>query len=120
MPESPHWLVRKQPRGALERASRAMQRLGHPPVASLPEVSLEMHRKSMGDLFSPALLPITVIVTVAYFLQITSYYFILKWVPKIVADTGFSAASAGDVLVFANIGAIAGAAVLCFLKHQKA
>jgi benzoate transport len=115
VPESPHWLVRKQPRGALERASRAMQRLGHPPVDALPEVSMEMRRKSMGDLFSPSLLPITAIVTVAYFLQITSYYFILKWVPKIVADLGFSAASAGNVLVFANIGGAVGGAILGLL-----
>lgn len=115
VPESPHWLVRRQPAGALEKTNRALKRLGHECVSILPEIKEKTRKISMGDLFAPGLLSITVIVTLAYFLQITSYYFILKWVPKIVADLGFSAASAGNVLVFANIGGAVGGGILGLL-----
>ena len=33
----------------------------------------------------------TIVVTLAYFFHITTFYFILKWIPKIVVDMGFAA-----------------------------
>ncbi len=115
VPESVHWLVRKQPRGALERTNMALKRMGHAPVEALPTVAPEVRKKSMGDLFSPDLIGTTSIVTLAYFLQIISFYFVLKWVPKVVADMGFSAASAGRVLVCANVGGALGGTVFGLL-----
>ena len=56
-------------------------------------------------------LAVTLLATSAYFLHMLSFYFILKWTPKIVADMGFAASSAGGVLTWANFGgAIGGAA----------
>jgi MFS family permease len=115
VPESVHWLVRKQPKDALKKANAALIRMGHKPVDALPEVAPEARKKSMKDLFSPGLAGITTIVTAAYFLHITTYYFILKWVPKVVADMGFAVSSAGNVLVCANIGGAVGGAIFGFL-----
>ena len=114
-PESVHWLVRKQPKDALKKVNAAMRRMGHGPVDSLPEVTPEAQKKSMKDLFSPGLAGITTIVTAAYFLHVTTYYFILKWVPKIVADLGFSPSEATNVLTAANIGGVIGGILLSFL-----
>ena len=55
--------------------------------------------------------------TLAYFAHIITFYFILKWIPKIVVDMGFDAAHAGGVLVWANVGGAAGAVVLGSLTH---
>jgi MFS family permease len=38
LPESVHWLARKQPPGALEKINRAMARMGHPAATTLPVV----------------------------------------------------------------------------------
>jgi MFS family permease len=46
----------------------------------------------------------TLLVTLAYFGHITTFYFILKWTPKIVADMGFAPGLAAEVLVWANVG----------------
>jgi MFS family permease len=59
---------------------------------------------------------VTVLVTAAYFLHITTFYFILKWVPKIVVDMGFTPSSAAGVLVWANVGGATGGAVLGLLS----
>lgn len=115
VPESVHWLTRKQPVGALERINDTFRRLGHRAIAALPEISAVERRKSSADIFSPALIAITVILASAYFLHITTFYFILKWTPKIVADMGFAASTAGDVLVWANVGGALGGAVFGFL-----
>ena len=115
VPESIHWLIRKQPKNALEKTNAALRRMGHGPVDILPEVAPEMRKKSMSDLFSPGLARITLIVTVAYLLHVTTYFFILKWVPKVVADMGFAASSAGNILTCANIGGAVGGAVFGLL-----
>ena len=45
-----------------------------------------------------------------------TFYFMLKWVPKIVVDMGFTPSSAADVLVWANVGGATGGAVLGLLS----
>jgi MFS family permease len=115
VPESVHWLARKQPKGALEKINSAMARMGHPTSTALPTVTADVRRRSVSDIFGPGLLGVTVIVTLAYFFHITTFYFILKWVPKIVADFGFAASSAAGVLVWTNVGGAIGGAVLGLL-----
>jgi benzoate transport len=111
VPESVHWLTRKQPEGALDKINRTLTRMGHAVVAALPEVSAEVRRRSVGDIFTRGLIGITILVTAAYFLHITTFYFILKWVPKIVADMGFAASSAAGILVWTNVGGATGGAL---------
>ena len=40
--------------------------------------SADVRKRSIGDIFRGSLLPITVIVTIAYFFHITTFYFIVK------------------------------------------
>src|SRR5271170_6835819 len=116
VPESVSWLCRRQTTGALAGVNRSLSRMGHPPVAALPLVSAEARRRSVLDIFSPRLARVTILVTLAYFLHITTFYFILKWVPKIVVDMGFTPSSAAGVLVWANVGGATGGAVLGLLS----
>lgn len=115
VPESIHWLARKQPAGALEQINATLKRMGHDAVAALPEVKLEERKRSIGDIFSPQLVRITTLLTVAYFLHITTFYFIVKWIPEIVVRMGFDISQAGGVLVWTNVGGASGGAVLAFL-----
>jgi benzoate transport len=115
VPESIHWLVRKQPARALDKVNKTLKRLGHSAIAMLPELTKEVRKKSYGDLFSPALIRITIIVTVAYLLQIATYYFILKWIPKVVVNMGFSSADGSHMMMWANIGGFSGGIVFGLL-----
>jgi benzoate transport len=116
VPESISWLCRRQPAGALDGVNRTLRRMGHPPVAELPAISAEARKRSVFDILGPRFLRVTVLVTLAYFLHITTFYFILKWVPKIVVDMGFTPSSAAGVLVWANVGGATGGAVLGLLS----
>jgi benzoate transport len=118
VPESIHWLARKQPANALARINHSLKRLGHASVTSLPEVHESDRRKSVGDIFSPGLISVTLLVTAAYFLHIITFYFILKWTPKIVADMGFLPSAAGGVLTWANFGGALGGAVFGILTAR--
>lgn len=118
MPESVHWLARKQPKNALERINHTLQRFGHAPIAALPVVSAEVRKRSVEDVFRGSLLPITVLVTIAYFFHITTFYFIVKWVPTIVVDMGFAPSAAGQVLSWLNVGGATGGAVVGLLAMR--
>jgi benzoate transport len=118
VPESVHWLARKQPAGALEKLNRALTRMGHTPLTTLPEVPAEVRKRSVADIFAPEFIAGTVIVTLAYFFHIMTFYFIVKWVPKIVVDLGFAASSAAGVLVWTNVGGALGGAVFGLLTQR--
>jgi benzoate transport len=118
IPESVHWLTRHQPSGALERINHTLKRMGHAAVSALPTITQESGKRRVGDIFSPTLVATTIIVTAAYFLHVTSFYFLIKWVPKIVVDMGFVVSSAANVLVWTNVGGAAGGAVLGLLTMK--
>jgi len=118
MPESVHWLARKQPAGALEKINRTLKRLGHSTVAALPTVSAEARKRSIEDIFRAGFLPITLIVTLAYFFHITTFYFIVKWVPTLVVAKGFAASEAGNVLSWLNVGGATGGVVVGLLAMR--
>ena len=116
LPESVAYLADRQPKGALERINATLRRFGHASIEELPPPRVREAGISTWELFTPRLRRTTILLTGAYFLHIMTFYFILKWIPKIVADMGFSASTAGGVLVWANVGGLAGALLLGFLS----
>lgn len=118
VPESVDWLCRTQPPGALAQANRSLARLGYDPIEALPAPSAITSRGTRLGIFKPGQMRSTILVTLTYFLHITTFYFIIKWVPKIVVDMGFVPSAAAGVLVWANVGGAAGGAVLGLLTQR--
>ena len=118
LPETIPFLCQKQGPGALDKVNRALVRMGHATIAALPPRAAAGERRSIADIFRPALLATTLLVTLAYFTHIATFYFILKWVPKIVVDMGFAPAAAAGVLVWANVGGALGGALLGLLARR--
>ena len=110
--ESPAFLTDKQPQGALDSINRTFKRMGFTTIQALPELTEAEKAYSISDIFSPALLSKTVLITIAYFTHLATFYFILKWAPVIVVDMGFNPSSAAGVLVWANIGGAIGGGLL--------
>jgi benzoate transport len=118
VPESVHWLARKQPAGALDAINRALRRMGQTTVSGLPTIVADDRSRAERNIFAPGLLATTVIVTTAYFLHITSFYYILKWVPTIVVRMGFAASTAAGVLNWYMGGGALGSAIFGFLTMR--
>ena len=115
VPESISWLCQRQPAGALERVNRTLARMGHAAVSALPALTRESRASPFADIFRRGLVRTTVLATLAYALHIATFYYIVKWVPKIVVDMGYAQSSAADVLVWTNVGGATGGAVLGLL-----
>ncbi len=116
LPESIEYLSERRPPGALARINRTLERMGHGPLAALPEATPAA--SGIKLLISGRLMKVTTLLTVAYFAHIMTFYFILKWIPKLVADMGFHPAEAGGVLVWANVGGATGSIVLGLLTQK--
>ena len=117
-PESVAFLMQKRPPGALDRINRTLVKMGHPRVDALPDITPAPVGIPLAKLFGRPLIAATVLLTLAYLAHIMTFYFILKWVPKIVVDMGFAPSSAAGVLVWANIGGAAGALLLGLLTAR--
>lgn len=115
VPESVDYLAKKQPVNALARINQTLARMGHAALDALPRIDTGPAKASLAALFTPALVMTTLLVTIAYFGHITTFYFILKWTPKIVADMGFAPGLAAGVLVWANVGGAVGGALFGLL-----
>lgn len=115
VPETVHWLAKARPARAVENVNSTLARMGHAAVNALPERKPHEHKQSVVDIFSPRLIATTVIVTVAYFFHIMTFYFVLKWVPDIITRYGFDASNASNMIFWVSVGGACGGALLGFL-----
>lgn len=108
LPEPVGALLSRRPPDSLAKINRSLRALGHASITQLPPIERTTPRAGLTELFSPRLRRTTTLLTVGYFFHLMTFYFILKWVPKIVSDMGFSPSAAGGVLVWANVGGLIG------------
>jgi len=109
VPETISFLNRKRPAGALEQIQKTMRRLGHTAPEALPsEAEKESEVVGMKKLFSPSLRYITLLLCFAYFANVMTYYYFVKWLPTAVTDLGYTASQAAEVLGIASLGGILG------------
>ena len=120
VPESVAFLERARMSGALEKINRVLRRLGHAPVDALAAVAAMAERRTVMDILRPGLLATTLLVTFAYFAHITSFYFLLKWVPKIVVDLGYEPRAAAGALTWLSVGGATGGAIFGLIATRVA
>jgi len=113
LPESIAFLATKRPAGALAKINAILQRFDKAPLQQLPAAE-KAEAVGFSTLFGSKYVKITVLLSLAYIAHISTFYFVLKWVPKLVTDMGFTAAQGGSVLVWVNFGGLAGSFLLAF------
>jgi len=118
VPETISFLCHRRPAGALEKINLTMVRQGRPALTDLPPPDENKPGFSLTKLFAPGLAATTMLLTLTYFGHMMTFYFLVKWIPKIVADLGFAPALAGGVLVWANVGGAAGAVTMSLLTQR--
>ena len=115
LPESLDFLLGKQPKGALSRANRELERLGFEPLTELPPkvtVSASGSGASLLDVVRPPVLISAALACLGYFGFMVSQYFILNWMPALMVDVGYTDSGAISFSIITNIGAIFGCGVV--------
>ena len=120
LPESLDFLLGKQPRNALNRANRELERLGFEPLHELPPstASTGSDKASLLDVIRPPVLASAVLACLGYFGFMVSQYFILNWMPSLMVDVGYTDAGAISFSIIANIGAIIGCTTIGFFTAR--
>lgn len=118
LPETIAFLLYARPVGALDRINRSLRRMGKQQIAALPDLDERGARSRLSELFGPDLKPATLLLGGSYVFQIMTFYFLLKWIPKLVVDFGYPVTSAAHVLVWANVGGVIGSLVLSLMTQR--
>ena len=96
LPESPAYLIARQPPRALIRLNRVLDRLAQPRVTQLPPAPLR-NQVSYKVLFAPGMTAVTLRLAAVQILVVTSASYIASWLPQFVSDAGFPVATASLV-----------------------
>ncbi len=110
LPESIAFLCQSHRRNALSQVNQVLVRLRLSPVEALPELPKPKNEKQLNwlNLFKGNNLIATVCLSLMYLGHMMTFYFIVKWTPKIVVDMGYPAAQAGGVLIWVSVGGFLG------------
>ncbi len=118
VPETPDYYVTRRDPDALAKVNASLRKLALPLAAMMPPAPADADKPSVFDIFKPGLIRTTLLFTLGYSFHAITFYYILKWSPKIVADFGYSQPEAASVLVWANIGGATGGALFGFAMHR--
>jgi len=120
LPESPEFLLQKQPKGSLEKLNKILKKMGHPRMTELPPIAelAQVNRTGVTALFSKEYRTTTVLLWVGFCMAFGTLYFLLSWIPQLATNTGLTlefAIYSGAVL---NVGAFFGMVTLGFLADR--
>ena len=121
VPETLPFLMHRRPQRALSLINALLTSFGHPILSELPVQPEEHWHRTAGSLAQikqGGLGVSTSLLIGSYFGHMMSFYFLVKWIPKIVVDLGFDPANAGAVLVWTNVGGATGALAVSLLSQR--
>ncbi|MGI9323839.1 MAG: MFS transporter [Pseudomonadales bacterium] len=127
IPESLQFLCKKRPPGALDRVNSILIRLAREPVSTLPTVGEEQGDQEadtqhivqkMLALLAPQLRRSTLILWCAFFLCISTLYFMMSWVPKLIINLGYTPEAGNMAFATFNFGGVLGILSLGYLASR--
>ncbi|MDE2562460.1 MAG: MFS transporter [Sphingomonadales bacterium] len=119
VPETPAFFEARRPDGAVAKINRSLATFGLPAIGGLAPRPESGAQPRVTDILSnPKLRPVTLLLAFGYMFHTITFYFVLKWAVKIVADAGFTQPEAASTLTFANIGGALGGFLFGFLMKR--
>lgn len=117
LPESPAFIISRRAPNALKQLNGVLSRLGKSPLAALPPAPGARH-SSYRALFAPGMAGTTLRLSAVFTLASLSAYFILSWLPQLIADAGFPSSTASMISASTSLVGIAGALILGMLARR--
>lgn len=119
VPETPAFFAATRPAGALGKINRSLATLKLPLVDELPPEQAAADKPKVSDILSkPELRKVTLLLAFGYAFHTITFYYILKWAVKIVADVGFAPPLAASTLTWANVGGALGGFLFGFIMRH--
>ncbi|MWV28188.1 MFS transporter [Aurantiacibacter rhizosphaerae] len=120
MPESLDFLLRRQPKNALERANKLGARLGHEPLDALPPKPDTANKIGLLRLFDDGRMRSGIILWLAVALGYFVLYFVINWIPELTTRAGLPVDQAIYAGATYNLGAFLGTSAMGWLAVRFA
>jgi len=119
LPESIAYLVQSRRDDALPSINKILTSMRLPSVDQLPVMGGDQAAEKISwlNLFRGKHLIATVGYSLCYLGHMITFYFIIKWTPKVVVDMGFHPSQAGGVLIWSSVGGFSGAMLFGLLSR---
>jgi AAHS family 4-hydroxybenzoate transporter-like MFS transporter len=111
LPESPAYLIGRPGPSSLRRLNDYLLRSGHDTVSALGATDTPS-RRGYRVLFSKQLIGATMRVTFSYGIYVLTPFYVLSWLPQMVADAGHSPSTASLVAAFYTFCGVVGGLLL--------
>ena len=106
LPETLGFLIERPNQHSLARVNGLLARFGQAPVAALPLPRAQPGTTPALTIFSAAHLGRTLHVTAINLTFVVVVYYVISWMPQLVADRGFSAGEAASVGLISSIAGV--------------
>ena len=116
LPESVAFLASRSGPDSLTRLNALLGRCGQPAVSAMPPVLAK--GRGYAGVFTPEQLPTTLRLALVNLLAISVIYYVLSWLPQLVADAGFDPSEASLVAATANLVGIVGGVSLGLVARR--
>lgn len=117
LPESASFLFSQSDEQALEKGNRERRRLGLEPLHELPIISTTSS-SSLKQIWDELRLQ-TILLFIAFFMLMATWYFIASWTPKLLVDAGLDIEQGISGGVVLSAGGILGAILLGYLSIDR-
>ncbi|AYA65586.1 MFS transporter [Alteromonas sp. RKMC-009] len=116
MPESPEFLLKRQPGNALDNINRILVKLKAAPLVTLPAAPADSARTSVKKLFTDGRARPTLLLWGGVFFGFFTLYFIISWIPKIAVDAGLPLEQGIFAGAAYNLGSFTGSILLGWIS----
>lgn len=117
LPESPSFLLTRPGARRLTQVNAVLARCGQPPLEMLP-AGPGPTRRGYAEVFARGQRPATAWIAAVNILFVLTVYYVLSWLPQMVADAGFPPATASTVSATASLSGVAGGLLLGALAQR--
>ena len=124
IPESLKFLFLRRPENALARVNGILGKMKKPILAEMPVVTTENKTKDsnvvqvVAKLLSPEHCTTTLTLWAAFFLCISTLYFLMGWIPALIEATGYSASVGRDAFFRFNLGGVMGVYMMGWMSTR--
>ena len=109
LPESLDFILSRRRDDTLKQVNAVLKRLGRTALTALPVLPREeTDTKAVIGVFEPRFIKSTLLIVASFFMLMFSFYFVVSWTPKNLADLGFTVEQGIFALVLLNLGGIFG------------
>ena len=121
LPESIDFLDRRRPGNALRKINQILQRMGRQTLAVLPDVrgaARAVAKPRLSSLLADGRAVPTVAACLTYLLVMSSVYFFISWIPKIITQSGLSTENGISASVLMNSAGVVSGVIFGLLARR--